>query len=227
MQFTIDDWANLLGSMAPSAPKSASERALFADEAGHRRSVDRPFLAWLNRDQEPEPEPALEDLTRSIEPDVALWASLALDRPVPDAVIQNHRANERRSSYDSGSLFPQRDNSGPIAIEVWSEVELSSLHALGWLARKDTSLRPMVRQVAAWHIENLQPDNATNHPWAVHVFATIGVLSGNDDALMYAQTLLHNCQVTLGRPDAFSALILRDASDALRHGGIHGWICQP
>jgi hypothetical protein len=32
---------------------------------------------------------------------------------------------------------------------------------------------------------------------------------------MYAQTLLHNCQVSLGEPDAFSKLILADAADAL------------
>jgi len=169
----------------------------------------------------------MEDLTHSIEPDVALWASLAMNLPVPDAVIENHRAHERRSSYDSGSLFPQRDSSGPIAIEVWSEVELSSLHALGWLAGKDASLRSTVRQAAEWHIENLQPDNATNHPWAVHVFAAIGVLTNDGNALMYAQTLLHNCQVTLGRPDALSALILQDASDALRRSGIEDWICGP
>ena len=162
MQYTIEDWANLLGSLSSTAGPAARDASVFADEAGHRRSVDRPFLAWLNRDQEP--AAAMEDLTSSREPDVVLWASLAMGRSVPDAIIEHHHANQTRSSYDSGSLFPQRDASGPIAIEVWSEVELSSLHALGWLGRDDSTLRPILRQVADWHIENLQPDNATNHP---------------------------------------------------------------
>lgn len=222
MKTTIEDWVKLLAFLASSRTPAAPDSANFADEAGHRRSVDRPFLAWLNGD--PDSDGAIARLTDSPEPDVALWACLATGKCVPQAVLDNQRADERRSSHDAGSLFPQVNASGPIAIEVWSEVELSSLHALSWMAERDASLRPLVRRVATWHIENLQPDNATNHPWAVHVFAAIGILTGEADALMYAQTLLHNCQVSLGRPDALSALILRDAANALRSEGMVRWL---
>lgn len=226
MVSTIDDWANLLTAVAASAqtPAPTDPHAVFADESGHRRPVDRPFLAWLDRENPP-PE-SVSALTHSAEPDVALWAALATGQTIPAPVLEMNRRDRWRSTFDSGSLFPQRNAAGPIAIEVWSEVELSSLHALARMADAQPDLRPLVRSTSRWLIENLQPDNATNHPWSVHVFAAIGVLDDNVDALLYAQTLLHNCQVSQGRPDAFSALILRDSADALRTGTITRWIAE-
>ena len=56
-------------------------------------------------------------------------------------------------------------------------------------------------------MDNIQPDNATNHPWAVHVFASLAVETGNFEFDLYAQSLLHNCIVGTGKPDAFSAII--------------------
>jgi len=222
MVSTIDDWANLLSAMSSqgaATPLSAND---FSDESGHKRQVDRPFISWLNR--EDAPDPAIFSLADSQEPDVALWAALATGQRVPASILERNSRHAWRSSFDTGSLFPQRNQSGPIAIEVWSEIELSSLHALGWLADRDSSLRPMVRCAAAWLTENLQPDNATNHPWAVHIFATIGIIEQKPEALLYAQTLLHNCQVSLGRPDALSALILSDAASSLHRGRIAQWI---
>ncbi len=221
---TISDWANLLEGLASSVPVPdlTDDARPFADEFGHRRPVDRPFIAWLT--EADHPTDTLGALVHADSPDVALWAVLATVQPVPAPVLALHRRTDWRSNFDAGSLFPQRNESGPIAIEVWTEVELSSLHALAWLAGRDPSLRPLVRDTARWHIENLQPDNATNHPWAVHVFAAIGVLDANPDASMYAQTLLHNCQVSQGRPDAFSALILRDSARALRKGSLTEWL---
>lgn len=221
---TTTDWANLLDALASTVdtPDLSDAARPFADEFGHRRPVDRPFIAWLT-DSEPDTE-RIAPLTRAETPDVALWAALATLQPVPEAVLALHRRSDWRSNFDAGSLFPQRNGSGPIAIEVWTEVELSALHALAWLAGRDRSLRPLVRDTARWLIENLQPDNATNHPWSVHLFAAIGVLENDPDASMYAQTLLHNCQVSQGRPDAFSALILRDSAAALRKGSLADWL---
>ena len=217
-------WAKLLDGLAGSVESTDAVGAdtPFADESGHRRPVDRPFLAWLADGDDAGEGVAALALADS--PDVALWAALATMQPVPEAVLALNARDEWRSNFDAGSLFPQRNDSGPVAIEVWTEVELSSLHALAWRAGRDQSLRPLVRRTARWLIENLQPDNATNHPWAVHLFAAIGITDSNPHASMYAQTLLHNCQVSMGRPDAFSALILRDSANALANGSMLEWL---
>lgn len=221
---TIQDWAKLLDSCSRSSLPGGQipdSHERFTDESGHRREVDVPFLAWLRREAHPPGEGVAGAKTS---PDVALWSALVRGEPVPDSVWAFHRQAEWRSSFDQGSLFPQRNESGPIAIEVWTEVELCSLHALAWFADAEPLLRPLVQETAAWLIDNLQPDNATNHPWAVHVFAAIGVCGDNPDASMYAQTLLHNCQIAQGRPDAFSALILKDAADSLTTSTIGSWL---
>ena len=70
---------------------------------------------------------------------------------------------------------------------------------------------------ARWHINELQPDNATNHPWAVHTFLILASQSPQDApaATFHADTLLHACQIKLGTPDLVSALILLDAANTL------------
>ena len=115
---------------------------------------------------------------------------------------------ERLSAPAHAPLFEQPSD---VVIEVWTETELASLHALWWLARNDDGLREVVRSAAIWHVERMQPDNATNHAWAVHVFLLLDV-EGSD---LYAQTLLHNCMVHTGRADRLSAHLLADSADAL------------
>jgi hypothetical protein len=63
-------------------------------------------------------------------------------------------------------------------------------------------------------MDELQPDNATNRPWAVAAFAEMAV-EGDGDAELYADTLLHNCRVTLGRPGLLSTILLLDARRSL------------
>ncbi len=112
-----------------------------------------------------------------------------------------------------GSLFRQ---DACRAIEVWTETELSALHALWHLARRaagDTAaaLSARIASAVAWHIQHTQPDNATNHPWAAHVF----LLHGTPESRHFAETLVSNCIVLNGRPDPLSAWILLDAAEAL------------
>ncbi len=110
----------------------------------------------------------------------------------------------------TGPLWPLL---GRTPIEVWTEQELSGLHALWWLARR-RGRDDLARRGAAardWHLVNTQPDNATNRPWALHVF----LLGGTDESRLYAETLLHNCLVGTGRPDPTSAWILLDSARAL------------
>ena len=131
--------------------------------------------------------------------DERLWASLAGLAELPDS-----------PTTDVGPITGEP--SGP-AIEVWTEVELASVHAAWSLGG---NWRESAARSAAWLVEHVQPDNATNRPWAVHVFAQLAESTGDPSYELYAQTLLHNCQVTSGRPDPFSAMILLHAAGELQ-----------
>ncbi len=204
------NWPAMLRAAADPVLASVDWSRPFADDAGNTRPIDAMLIARLRG----RPAPPLRGSLPATQPDLALWHALASNAPPErtDAVLAAARA-EPRSSWggDSGALFPQ---SG-IALEVWTETDLAALHALWWLAR--THHRPdweaLVRGASAWHLDNIQPDNATAHPWAVHLFALAGAT--NPHARLYAETLLHNCQVSLGRPDKLSALILLDAACAI------------
>lgn len=102
---------------------------------------------------------------------------------------------------------------GSGAIEVWTEVELSALHAAWRLTRLGAppALRQRIIRAMQWHLENTQPDNATNRPWALHAF----LLEGSPEARAYAGTLLHNAIAMGGRPEPLSAWILMDAGAEL------------
>ena len=139
-------------------------------------------------------------------------------RPLPDADLGLWWALAG-APVDVDALLAKR-TAGPLwlqgafkTIEVWTESELCGLHALWGLARdrgrQDWAER--VQVVRDWHIENTQPDNATNRPWALHVF----LLAGTPECQHYAETLLHNCLVTTGEPEPLSAWILLNVADEL------------
>jgi hypothetical protein len=215
---TLGPVAAALLQRQPLTTDQAIDPSTFVDERGHRRTTDRPMLTWLTRpqgtmnqpflDQQPAERPAA-DRHRSL--DLELWENLAQGLPMTRPL-------------GLGPLEPWTPASGPI--EVWTERELSALHALWHLeslvshSQRTGSPHDHSLTVARWHVENTQPDNATNHPWAIHVFIALWAsdASGNPafEAELYAQTQLHNCQVSLGRPDRLSALILIEAARALR-----------
>jgi hypothetical protein len=145
-------------------------------------------------------------------PEVRLWAALVDPRIDPPEI----------DADEFGPLFAQGLYR---TIEVWTESELCGLHALWNLAQlrrgeADPSLGiragwfRRVETAREWHMANTQPDNATNRPWALHVF----LLSGSKEGRHYAQTLLHNCLAINGRPDPLSAWILLDAANAIERG---------
>jgi hypothetical protein len=130
--------------------------------------------------------------------DLRLWRCASeADLAVPPDLLQ----------AAAGPLRPWGSD-GPI--EVWTEVELSSLHALWRLARLRREPRMRHRAVAAmrWHLEHTQPDNATNRPWALHAF----LQEGSPEGEAYAGTLLHNALAHGGAPEPLSAWILMDAA---------------
>lgn len=177
----------------------------FSDEMGHRRPVDAPFLAWRSRRKPTKCErPAL---------DVRAWRAVASE-PVDLGEIRAALEAHRPGPGGFGALSEQSSHQ---TIEVWSETELSTLHALWWAWARtgDGEMGRAVAEAARWHIAHLQPDNATNHPWAAHVFAALDACDGVREAGLYAQTLVHNCQTALGRPDRLSVQILADAAEAV------------
>lgn len=215
------DWANRLRRLAlrgfdafapgkpvfdaitgPRADPGASDALAgsFRDERGHRRGVDRWLLLRLlggGSTIEPPLAPA--------QIDAALFASLVHD----DAT-----AAERCEST-SGPVVPFDPDVG---IERWTQTELAALHALGVWATRGVCVE-RVADAGRWHVAELQPDNATNHAWALHVFVELG-LAGEGDALLHAQTLMHNAMVAGGGvPDAFSSILMYDAAAVLEGGG--------
>ncbi len=120
-----------------------------------------------------------------------------------------------------GSAGPIHQQQPTQAIELWTERELGALHALWRLAqlRSNNTWRQRAREAALWHTEHTQPDNATNHPWAIGAFLDLWNVDPDSEqgasAKYYAEVLLHNCQMTNGKPDPLSALILLDAADGL------------
>lgn len=168
----------------------------FRDEAGHARGVDRWLLGWMLS-----VVPRMGDERGE---DVELWRLLA----------RREAWARPRWLREKGPLTS--DGIGP-AIEVWTETELSCLHALWWIGQRDGDawLRDRALDAARWMVGNVQPDNGTNHPWAIHVFASLEAIDGSAEAGLYAQTQLHNCMVQQGKPDRLSACILWDAANCL------------
>lgn len=187
----VDKWVTHLRSLAcpvaKQAPLSIAIEAL------------KPFSLAVGSDAE-ENRIAPQNLPHD---DVGLWWA------VVDSKVE---INSLISDTGYGPLWPQ---DGYKTIEVWTESELSSLHALWRLARTNNSveIKDRVSKLRQWHLQHTQPDNATNRPWALHVF----LLADSSEDQHYAETLLHNCMVMSGKPDTLSAWILLDSANELQH----------
>lgn len=208
----VSDWASRLRGAAmdrlrgtPWDGSGLADAALveaFRDDAGHHRRVDGAFLRWRL---------GVRGHRRGDEPvDVSLWWDvLEGTGGVPGG---------------EGALFP---NEHGRAIEVWTEMELCGLHALAWRARQVDGARwhegrawgRCVRAMG-WLMDNVQPDNATQHPWALHLFAWSSAQGGFGEpwrggARVYAEMMLHAALLPEGRPELFSACVLLDGSEWL------------
>lgn len=184
-------WAEL--SESPINPSKLPPFEDFRDEAGHRRAVDRFILAHVARVTPPPPPPPPSNAATELQ----LWARIA-----------SGAKDFFWTEIDTKNpwLVRERDE---LTIETWTQAELCCLHAL---SHAGPTLKPRADAAADWMLEHLQPDNATNHPWAIHVFLVRAAEIGSSEHRLYAEALLHNAVISLGRVDRFSALILLDAS---------------
>lgn len=162
------------------------------------KGASEAFLRWMSGDRE-------AAAPEGVRLDDALWWAL-LDPSVDPF--------DHVGAGDDGSLFNQSTSQ---TIEVWTERELSGIHALWRIAqireRPEAAVR--ARLAGEWHAQNTQPDNATNRPWGAAAFLIIAHEHEDHAARMYAETLVHNCQTTHGAPDALSGMILEDAAETL------------
>lgn len=217
---TASDWiAMLRGVAGPTlppellAPTTVATNALhspawlasFTDTMGNRRRVDRPLLGDLAR-VNPGPVPDLAKL----DPEEAAWWALH-DRTILKATRIDLNA--------AGPLFEALRERG---IEWWTQAELSGVHALSIIGVRDRSpaILQRVERCAMWLLDEVQPDNATQWPWAVHIFAAISIDASRDASIRtaarhYAQTLVHNALVNAGQPDRFAACILWSSAEWL------------
>ena len=96
--------------------------------------------------------------------------------------------------------------------EPWWQQEMMILHALHSFAlrQKDFALIKKTLEAAAFHLAEIQPDHATNEPWAVHAYAS------HVDGNVTAETLLHAAYMNGGGVlSETSRWILADALSAL------------
>lgn len=188
-----------------------SERVNLGDWVTHLRAVAAPVVEA--------PFTPRTDTERCLD---AATGGPAVMQPLEHASFHSdealwHAAVNPAVSIDSllarSGAVPMFDRDRFRAIEVWTESELSGLHALWRLARQrdHDELRVWIARLRAWHMEHTQPDNATNRPWALHVF----LLGGSPECDFYAQTLLHNALAMEGKPTPLSARILLDAAHEL------------
>lgn len=244
-------WADRLQSLAFSTlgpidhpePSVDSLAEHFTDELGHSRPLDRPLIlhALLTRNTASPPRrvpgrsvsapPIRFDDSNS---DLRLWWAL-LDHSI-DITPALTVAPDNAAADAPRPAIHQPPNTIRTAIEVWTQTELAGLHAFWWHAhfRNNTSLRYRVRSSAAWLLEHIQPDNATNHPWAIHVFLIRSLELAAEappaaaEYRLFAETLLHNSLLgpgsqsthtparMAGQPDRLGAWVLLDAANALR-----------
>ena len=182
--YTPSDWADHLRRVATTAAGPAPPR---------KTAIGRAFAAAVCQTGEAPPHAG------DLPVEVGLWWHLAGAPGDVESLL---------AESGGGPLWPALRSRG---LEVWTEAELCGLHALWGLARRHSrsDWNAQAEAVRDWHIDNTQPDNATNRPWALHVF----LLARSPEGQHYAETLLHNALVT--GPEPFSAWILLDAASWL------------
>ncbi len=194
MQHDLRTWAEHLRSIARRATPPADTI-----------SAPSPWFTTWRTGESPR-----EDIAEHLPPDEQLWRALALKQPIPDELRVQLFSDENLCAPIFEQISPQ-------PIEVWTEQDLSAMHALAHQvgAMRDDRCGARALGAARWHVENTQPDNATNRPWALHVFLILDQRENFPEARLYAETLLHNCIAIAGAPDPCSAEILKDVADAL------------
>lgn len=188
----VDVWIRLFRSVAASAPTDPPR--------AHSTPIEALLLAWTGASTPPA-------LRQHAAPDEVLWHALCARHGAPACV----------TLACEGPLAPEIGAQG---IETWHATELCALHALAWFAapRGTDAIWRRVRSAAAWCLDEVQPDHATDRPWGAHVFAMLGC-GGDERAVLYADGLVHHAVLSRGVPSETTAKILADAARWLDERG--------
>ena len=152
------------------------------------------------------------------DPSIEAW-SIAMQAGDPSAASRLMGLVGEAADDEPAPMLAPRDD---LAIEVWTECELSVMHAAWRIVIKAdgdsgvAGLEQRVKSAIAWHLERTQPDNATTHPWGVHAVLELG--SPWMEAADYAASMIHaveaSSHVSTGL-DPLSSWILLDAAAGL------------
>jgi len=170
----------------------------FRDERRNRLAVDDALFASLRSDTR------RGEAATSKEGDVRLWCGAPVD-----AIVLPCEGSRMGTEGEGRPLLGDWTNQPAdqpfVGMEVWGERELCALHAL-WARARSASPEDRSRWcrrgylACRWLLANLQPDNATNYPWSIHVWVLVsepgthewGSQNLGPEARVYAETLLHN-----------------------------------
>ncbi len=102
------------------------------------------------------------------------------------------------------------------SLDGWTYGELAGLHGLARLAllRRNQSWAKRVEEIALFHLENTQPDNATNQPWALFAFLWSGKTHSFADQQLHDATTHAGGSIT-----PLAGMLLADAADCLAEFG--------
>jgi hypothetical protein len=167
----------------------------------------RAVEAWANRAPPPE-KTAL-----------VLWESLCLhdqadlakrdaDAELVDTIV--HAITARPGP--GGSLHPRDEGPQGESLDAWTYRELTGLHALTNLAiaRRSAAWAARVEEIALYHLNNTQPDNTTNEPWAVAGFLW------STKTRSFGEQQLHDATAHgAGEIGPVAAMLLADAANTL------------
>ena len=102
------------------------------------------------------------------------------------------------------------------SLDSWTYSELVGLHALARLAllRRHKTWAKRVEEIAMYHLENTQPDNATNQPWGLFAFLW------SAKTRSFAEQQMHDATAhSGGAVSPLAAMLLADAADCLAEFG--------
>ncbi|NJL31739.1 MAG: hypothetical protein HC898_08960 [Phycisphaerales bacterium] len=228
------DWARWLELWQNPAMK-------VTDELGHSRPVYRDLLLHVGlmvMQQIPVPlRPSMNNppIPPSTVPEHLQWwqwllqlesAKLNHDPLMPVASILAQLDAVLAQPGEDGSLHPMHPDK---SLDGWTWRELLGLHALAHVYTLHPSAHRLdrLREAVAFHMDNTQPDNTTNQPWALPAFVIAGAVTLAEqqlhDVMAHASTLPGN------RPPVITGLLLADSARLLQamqflepsHG--HGW----
>jgi hypothetical protein len=94
-------------------------------------------------------------------------------------------------SFESGSMVPS--TAEKLSLEVAVYMEFRALHAAYNAVALAPNPRMMKRlkEVVDWHVDNTQPDNSTQEPWALAAFAAL------DPTGTFAEQQLHDARTRI------------------------------